>query len=112
MRLKRYAIKKGTKEKDIIQASGVEEKDYYRVMHYVTIGNSDILIDIYFPSKISEWDDWNNVTVMDTDADKLYMPFYKARAIDGEIDTEAEITIAEEYNKFMDSLPFLKAKKA
>lgn len=119
MKMKRYKIKDTTTLDDIFACgareggSWVNKESEYLISKYCYFKktNFEFDIDVVFKKNILDWDDFNNVLVLDMDFCQPYTPFYGENY--GEEITEfptLEYCI-EQYNEFMDSLPFLEEKE-
>lgn len=114
--INRYKIKDDIKMKDIINE--LNSKNMAVLTHgtyihpdakYATfhgVGDGDITICIAFPKKLSEWNSYDYVLVMDEYGGQPYYPFYKAEE-DPSFRFVGCLNIIGEYNEFMDSLSFL-----
>lgn len=114
--INRYKIKDDIKMKDIInelnsknmvvltRGTYIHPDAKYATFHGV--GDGDITICIAFPKKLSEWNSYDYVLVMDEYGGQPYYPFYKAEE-DPSFRFVGCLNIIGEYNEFMDSLSFL-----
>ena len=74
---------------------------------------SEFNIGIAFTDNINDWNDFDNVLVLDEDWCQPYYPFYHLRSDklkDNEIPKVLPLLVAE-YNEYMDSLEFLEEIK-
>ena len=69
--------------------------------------NSEISISIAFPENLSDWNDFDYVSVLDEDFGQPYTPFYQ-RWNGESVDFPFLDKIVTEYNRFMCSIPILK----
>ncbi|MBR4624806.1 MAG: hypothetical protein IKO56_04635 [Alphaproteobacteria bacterium] len=115
MKIKRYELNENINLKNLFQC-GAKENDNvllkcrFYIDKYITVKHSDIRIRLTFNDDLTKWDDENNVSVVNTDAGLIYAPFYEYIHKNENI-TNAKIKdFAQQYNDYMDSLPFLKQK--
>ena len=117
MRIKRYRLKDGITREQLIE-NGCKEggswicRDkkitlFINKTFYLKKSDFEFDIAVGFTDDITDWDDFNNVTIIDEDFGQPYTPFYGDN-------WGAEITkfpaleyCIEKYNEFMSSLPFL-----
>ena len=70
-----------------------------------------ITVNICWPDDLSTWDSFDHVIVLDEDFCQPYTPFYdleeKAEKYPNRPMNHFAMNVAGNYNKFMDSLPFL-----
>lgn len=114
--INRYKIKDDIKIKDIINelnAKNMAVSTHGTYIHpdarystFHSVGDGDTTICIAFPKKLSEWNSYDYVLVMDEYGGQPYYPFYKAEE-DPKFRFVGCLNIIGEYNEFMDSLSFL-----
>lgn len=133
-KIKRYKLKEGITKEQLLQM-GCREADFYTYIRkgavigrgncidihftYPHTGkngktktiktNSEFDIDIAFTENIQDWNDFDNVLVLDSDFGQPYYPFYdymSGKMKVNEIPKVLPLLVAE-YNKYMDSLEFL-----
>jgi len=121
--IKRYKLKDGITKDDLIKAGCKEGNAIWIIKegcvlyktHYVEITSIiegkkykfDYDIDIAFTENFSDWNDFDNIIVLDEDFCQPYTPFYGenfGKEVTGFICLE---NLIKEYNRYMDSLPFL-----
>lgn len=113
-KIKRYTIKPDTTKETIISCGGKEggtwinkESKFFisKCFEYKEIG-FEFSIQLAFKDDVLDWNDFDNVLVLDEDFCQPYTPFY-----DDNYGKEATFPplkyCIEQYNQFMDSLPFL-----
>ena len=118
--MKRYALKPGTTIAsilDYVKAQGkyhiypggswVKKDAEYIITIYLY---DDISLNLTFPLDLTKWDDFDYIEVLDEECVQPYTPFYKA--MDGTLTEPFEFLdhVIEEYDKTMDSFPFLEEK--
>ena len=100
------------KTKSITIRSKHEYKDRYGNLKTL-YDNSEFDIDIAFTENLQNWNDFDNVLVLDSDWCQPYYPFYNY--MDGKIGIKTSPKIlpllVAEYNKYMSSLEFLEERK-
>lgn len=114
-KIKRYSIKAGTTIGDIKATGGRDGGTWINKEAILWIEKYlpciECSIDVAFKENITDWDDFENVTVLDNNFCQPYTPFYGenyGKEITGFPMLEYCI---EEYNQFMDSLSFLEEKR-
>ena len=115
MKIKRYSIKKEVVVDDIIAAGGKEggtwinKESKFLLSKYCYYKPTDFefSINIAFKQDIKDWDDFENVLVLDEDFCQPYTPFYGKNFGADIFNFPTLEYCVEQYNKFMDSLPFL-----
>lgn len=137
-KIKRYKLKDGITKEQLLKM-GIKEADYYTYIHKQAImgkgycaiihftyphtgrngktkqikATSEFDIDIAFTENLQNWNDFDNVIVLDSDWCQPYYPFYNY--LNGKIGIKTSPKIlpllVAEYNKYMDSLEFLEEVK-
>lgn len=113
--INRYKLKSGVTMDDIL--SELREKNLPVGTHGTYISKDakystfktlvdDIKVCIAFPEDLTKWDDYNHVLVMDDSFGQPYTPFYSIE----EKPFRYVLNVAGHYNKFMDTLQFLKRR--
>ena len=118
MKIKRYDMKQGTTLDDILYCGGKEGGEWIKngSKYFISKGfcneetNLEISIEIAFMENITDWDDFENVVVIDEDFCQPYTPFYQQYGLNVTYFPALEFCV-KQYNDFMDSLPFLIEKK-
>lgn len=127
MRIKRYKLKDGITKEDLIKAGCKEGtaiwiikegctlyKTHWVSIPYISRGKKykfECSIDIGFTENLENWNDFDNIIVLDEDFLQPYTPFYGnnfGKNIKNFPCLEATI---KEYNCYMDSLSFLEEVK-
>lgn len=137
-KIKRYKLKEGITKEQLLKM-GVKEADYYTYIHKQAImgkgycaiihfayphtgrngetkqikATSEFDIDIAFTENLQDWNDYDNILVLDSDFGQPYYPFYEYMM--GKMKASATPKVlpllVAEYNKYMDSLEFLEERK-
>lgn len=114
IKIKRYKLKDGTTEEELIAFGAKEGGSYkYYLNKFIRVNypkgrfGFDFSINIGFNEDISDWNDYDNVLVMDEDFCQPYTAFYG----DNYGKEIKNFYVIEEcirqYNEYMDSIPFL-----
>ena len=89
-----------------------EYKDQYGILKTLRC-DSEFDIDIAFTENLQNWNDFDNVIVLDSDWCQPYQPFYNY--LNGKIGVKTAPKIlplfVSAYNEYMDSLEFLEERK-
>ena len=115
MKIKRYKIKNGTTAEDIKVAGGREGGTWINKESKFFISKCfeykptqfEFSIGIAFKEDLSDWNDFDNVLVLDEDFCQPYTPFYGDNFVKDITNFPTLENCIEQYNRFMDSLPFL-----
>lgn len=115
MKIKRYKLKEGVTKEELLQCGFREggtwiKKDAelflarcfdYKKTHF------EFSINIAFGSDIGDWNDFDNVLILDEDFCQPYIPFY-GENYGKEISNFATLEyVIQKYNEFMSGLSFL-----
>lgn len=119
MKIKRYKLKDGVTKEELISLGAKEGGSWIGKSIKLFIGkfccfkdkkqriNFEFSIDIGFKDNISDWNDFDNVIILDEDFLQPYTPFY-GKNFGKEV---KNFPVLEEcirlYNEYMDSLSFL-----
>ena len=122
MKIKRYKIRENVTKNDIIRnchcswsngtADYVVEGADFTIRKFGEFRKTDFefSIMIAFKPNIQDWNDFNNILIIDDEWCQPYTPFYDY--FDKEVyDFPTLEYLISEYNKFMDSLSFLEEVK-
>lgn len=133
-KIKRYKLKDGITKEQLLKLGCRESENLsyickgavigktnpikicYTYKHRTKNGNfktikttSEFDIDIAFTENLQQWNDFDNVLVLDSDFCQPYYPFYDYMNGKIGIKTSPKVLplLVSEYNKYMDSLEFL-----
>ena len=115
MKAKSYKLKYTPSEEQLIEAgarhggSWIDEKSALYISKFFELPeyNFEFSISIYFKDDIGDWNDFDNVLVLDEDFLQPYTPFY-GKNYKKEISNHPCLEYCiEKYNEFMDSFDFL-----
>lgn len=113
MKIKRYKLKDGTTKQDLINFGArkggiwINKDSILFISKCFSYKGLEFDIDIAFTENLCDWNDFDNILVLDDDFCQPYTPFYGenyGKDIQGFEYLEAVI---ERYNNYLDSLPFL-----
>lgn len=115
MRIKRYSIRDGTTIEDIKAAGGrdggtwINKESKLFISKYCEYKPTqfEFSIGIAFKDNLADWNDFDNVLVLDEDFCQPYTPFYGENFGKDITNFPTLENCIEQYNQFMDSLPFL-----
>lgn len=115
MKAKSYKLKYIPTEEQLIKAgarhggSWIDEKSALYISKFFELPeyNFEFSIDICFKEDISDWNDFDNVLVLDDDFGQPYTPFYMDNYKKEISDFPCLEYCIEKYNEFMDSFDFL-----
>lgn len=118
MKINRYSIKKGTTIDEIKAAGGrdggsfimKDTKFYIMKSFYYRASDFEFSVGVAFKKDVSDWNDYDNVLVIDEDFCQPYAPFYGENFGKDITDFPTLEYCIEKYNEVMDSLPFLEEK--
>ena len=112
MKIKRFKLREGV-TKDELMALGFKpggswiKKDaelFLGKCFYYKPTNFEYSIDIAFGSNIQDWDDFNNVLVLDDDFGQPYTSFYGKNYGKNVVGFPTLENVIENYNKFLGGL--------
>lgn len=115
MKAKSYKLKYTPTEEQLIEAGAkrggiwIDEESVFYITKCFELSKYDFefSISIYFKDDIGDWNDFDNVLVLDEDFLQPYTPFY-GNNYKKEISNHPCLEYCiEKYNKFMDSFDFL-----
>lgn len=121
MKIKRYKMKPGWRADMIVGSSkcawhygGIytNSSAYFHLIKFFYKKDIDFnfTIEIEFKENTEDWNDLENILVIDDDFCQPYTPFYNNFEIDV-INFSALEFVIEQYNKLLDSFPFLEEVK-
>ena len=121
MKIKRYKMKPGWRADMIVGSSkcawyygGIYTNSfaYFHLIKFFYKKDIDFnfTIEIEFKENTEDWNDLENILVIDDDFCQPYTPFYNNFEIDV-INFPALEFVIEQYNKLLDSFPFLEEVK-
>ena len=119
MKMKRYRIKENTTVADILATgareggSWINKESKYFINHpcYYKKNRFEFDIGVAFKENVTDWNDFDNVIVLDEDFCQPYTPFYGDNYGKDITGFDTLIYCIEQYNAFLDSLPFIEEIK-
>ena len=114
MRINKYKLKKNTTLADDVSFGARDgggwikkgSKYFLSKKFYYKETDLSVSINITFEDKLSEWNDFDNVLVLDEDFGQPYTPFYGDNYKRDVQNSPSLVFCIEKYNEYMDSIPF------